>query len=310
MKLKNFAKAISFILILTVIFSFTGCFGGKKTALVISGTNIDSEIYDYYLDKVTAKPNDYGLNQNPPKDEAREAAIKQCIRYLAINTDFHERGLSLTSAEKVVVADNVNNYQIRFGSHYKKIGVSRETLTKIFTCEAYESAIFNSVYDKGVNDKKAEAEIKSYFNLNYIAFQNICAYFTGSDGSKISPVEKEAIINSFRKISSASGTDSGKFAQECTNAGYTASEVIIIKKNSDGYPEGFFEKVSAQAKSTVSTYVYDECVFNIRAESLEELGEGVYANYRSACIKDMYKANWEQYVADYCEKFTLEEAKI
>lgn len=300
-------KFFSLILTAVLLFSFAGCSKRKSTALVISGTEIDSEIYAYYLDKVTSRPEDYGLNANPPKDDARDAAVKQCVRYIAINTDFYERELTLSAAEKVTVAENVNNYWIRFENHYDKIGVSRETLTKIFTSDAYEDAIFDSIYDKGVNDTAEEAIIKRYFKQNYVAFRSICAYFTDSEGADITSLQKEQIIEDFKYIA---GATSSTFSERCTEKGYTSSDVIVLEKDSDGYPNGFFEKVAAQGTGKINIYIYDECIFAVVAESLDDLGDGVYANYRSTCIEDMYGDDWESYIEDYSKNFTVDEIKV
>ena len=303
-------KIFSFILIFALLISLMGCAGRKKVALVISGTEISEEIYNYYLSIITARPTDYGLDEEPSDKELKDAAVERCRRFVAISTDFDERDITLTVAEKVAVADKVNNYMLRFEKHYEKIGVSRETLNSIFTVEAKEDAIFDSMYDKGISNEKEEAIIKRYFSQNYVAFRSICAYFTDSSGNEISAVEKSALTEVFANIVSEAGTASSAFTEACNNAGYSASDIIILEKDSDGYPDGFFEKVKAQATGTVEAYEYDECIFAVRTESLDELGDGVYGNYRSTCIEDMYSDDWEEYIANYVENFTVEEINV
>ena len=132
----------------------------EKPALVILGTDIDREIYSYYYDRVQGRPKDYGLSDNPDEDKIKDTSIELCRKYLALNTSFVYHNLSLSSTEKVAVSDNVNNHWIRFRNHYEKIGVSKQTLNKVFTADAYEDAIFSAIYDKGVGNAQGEKELK------------------------------------------------------------------------------------------------------------------------------------------------------
>ena len=50
------------------------------------------------------------------------------------------------------------------------------------------------------------------------------------------------------------------FSDAASAAGYALSDSILLKKDSDGYPAGFFEKIAEQQANTVQVLVYDECV--------------------------------------------------
>ncbi|MCQ2481846.1 MAG: hypothetical protein MJ121_06995, partial [Clostridia bacterium] len=195
------------IAILILLLSFTGCSikKSKKTALVISGTEVDEEVYAYFLDIVKQRPNDYGLEKSFKESQARDEAIKLCVRYVAFNTSFAQRELKLTNTQKLEIADNVNSYWIRSENHCKAIGVSRQTINKIYTSKAYENVIFKAIYDKGTGDAEAEAQIQNYFYSNYTAFSNICAYFTNAQGENISGEAKQQLIETFRTIAASGG---------------------------------------------------------------------------------------------------------
>jgi len=295
-----------------IILSLASCsFGGKKTALTISGTDIDSEIYAYYLDRVEQRPEDYGLNSEYKQSEARDAAVDLCVRYLAFNTYFAENGLSLSVSEKVSVSDNVNNFWMRSGNHFEKIGVSKQTLTKILTSEAYENAIFSYLYDKGTGDMEAEESIKVYFYGNYVAFRNICAYYTTDDGSgRITEQERLALVDTFNAIAAASGTDSDSFTTACSDAGYAASDIAVLEKSNEGYPAGFFDNVNGMQFNEVKVFEYSDSIFAVRKESLVELGEGLYSSYRDTCIKNMHADEWSAFVEDYISTFTVDAKNV
>lgn len=301
-------KIVSALLAVLIIFSLCSCSQSGKTVLVVSGTEIDSEIFTYFLDKAIQRPSDYNLDVNPDKKSLKEAAINQCKEYLAANTKFRDKGLSLSAGEKVEISQNVNNLWIRFENHYKKIGVSKQTLTKIMTAQAYEDAIFTATYDRGAENAAAEKELTDYFYSNYVSFRTVCAYFTSADGSTpMTQQEKNDLIALFDLMVSNAGANADDFSATVTNAGFTLSDSVLLKKGSDGYPEGFFEKVYSQNDGAVQTIVYDECVFAVLKENLREKGESVYANYRSSCISDLYADDAQQQTDKYIETLEVKE---
>lgn len=305
-------KILSFLLILSIL-TLSGCsfdFFGSKPALVISGTEISREIYNYYLDKVKGRPGDYGLSDNPDDNALKETTTSLCMRYLAINTNFASASLTLSASDKAEIADKVNNYWIRFENHYNEIGVSKQTITKIFTSEAFEDAMFEYYFDKGTDNKTGETAIKEYYYSEYVAIRTICAYFTQDNNSHISETEKQKIVDTFNYIVTQSGTDSDSFTTACSDAGYTASDIIVISSDSEGYPSGFYDSVSGQAENSIKLIIYGDCIFAVRKESLSQLGESVYADYRSTCIKKLYQEEWQEMVDGYISQLKVEKSNV
>ena len=301
-------KIISATLAVLIMISLCSCSAGSKTVLVIAGTEINNEIFTYFLDLVTSRPSDYGLAVNPEKSDIKQAAIDECKQYLAANTMFKDKGLTLSASEKVEISDNVNYFWMRFENHYKNIGVSKQTLTKIMTAQAYEDAIFTATYDRGADNTAAEKELTDYFYSNYVCFRNVCAYFTSADGTTpMTQQEKNDLLAAFNTMVSNAGTSVEDFSANVINSGYTLSDTVLLKKGSDGYPEGFFEKIAAQNTDTVQTVVYDECVFAVWKEDLADKGESVYASYRTSCINDLYADEAQQAMKEYIETLDVKE---
>lgn len=300
-------KITALFLAVMILFSLTACSGKKKTALVIAGTEINSEIFTYYLDKVCNSPSDYGLSQNPSDSDLKNAATQECKKYLASNTKFSEGGLSLTASQKVEISQNVNNYWIRFENHYNKIGVSKQTLTKIFTSDTYKDALFSSQYDKGTGDAEAEAVLQDYFYKNYISFRSVCVYFTKPDGNPMTQLEKTQLLSAVDTLAANPGTDVEKFAETVQAAGYSLSDSVLLKKGTSTYPDGFYDKVADQEDNTVQTITYDECVFVVWKENLKEKGESIYHSYRSSCINDLYYDEYETALNEYLAALEVEE---
>ncbi len=303
--MKRFAALMLAVLL---IFSLASCGSEKKTALVIAGTEINSEIFTYFLDKVISRPIEYNLPENPIKADLKQAAINECKKYLAANTSFRDMGLSLTSSEKVEISQTVNDYWVRFENHYTKIGVSKQTLTKILTANAYEDAVFAAKYDKGTGNAAEEETLQNYFYENYISFRNVCAYFTSADGTTpMTQLEKNQLAASVENLAANAGNDVEKFAETVLAAGYSLSDSVLLKKGAEGYPDGFFERVAAQKNGTVQVITYDECIFIVWKENLKEKGESVYVNYRSVCINDLYSEQAQAETDGYIANLSVEE---
>ena len=156
--------------------------------------------------------------------------------------------------------------------------------------------------------KDSKKEVQNYFYNNYISFRTVCAYFTAADGvTPLTQAEKNDLLAAFDGFVASSGTDTEKFAETVNNAGYPLSNSILLKKGSDGYPDGFYEKVYAQTDGTIQIIVYDECVFAVVKENLKDKGESVYANYRSSCISDLYSGESDAKTNEYISTLTVEE---
>lgn len=304
-------KLLATFLAATMLLLFGACSDKNNYALTIEGTEINGEIFAYFLDRVTAAPESYGLDKDSSADKLKKAAIDECKRYVAINTEFSSSKVTLTSAEKVKISEKVNNIWLRSENHYKKIGISKQTLNKIITSEKYEEAVFNSLYDKGTHNTAAEQKIQNYFYENYVSFRTVCVYFTSSSGEPMTQLEKNEMLMVFEGFATSKASTPEAFTQGFLDAGYSASDTVILKKSSDGYPDGFFDKVFAQTDATVQIIIYDDCVFAVYKESLKDKGESVYAAYRSACINDIYAAENEKRINLIATDLKVEEnAKV
>jgi hypothetical protein len=300
-------KFISVVLAAVMMLSVSGCSAKPKTALTVEGTALNSEIFAYYLDRVAASPESYALGKDASEKELKDAAVRECKRYIAVNTDFVNSGKQLTSAQKVEISERVNNIWMRSENHYNSIGVTKQTLNKIVTAGKYEEAVFTALYDKGVGDVAAEKAIQSYFYDNYVSFLTVCAYFSSANGTPMTQLEKTEMLNFFSSLSDGKTITAEEFEKSFADTGYAVSDTVILKRNSDGYPEGFFDSVRAQTDSTVQIIIYDDCVFAIYKENLADKGEGVYAAYRTACINDLYAERNEERIEKLTEGLSVDE---
>ena len=84
--MKKFKAFVAVLLCLAAVFCTAGCAANKKSALNISGAQIDYETFLYYYDRVHAFPEKYGLASDATDGQMIDAAIEQCCEYVAVNT--------------------------------------------------------------------------------------------------------------------------------------------------------------------------------------------------------------------------------
>ncbi|MBQ6267949.1 MAG: hypothetical protein IJK64_09300 [Clostridia bacterium] len=294
---------------LGLLLTLCACGAEKSIVLVISGAELDREIYTYFLDRVSARPTDYGLEEKPSDEALLDAVTFECKRYVANNTRFRDAGLTLSASEKAEIAQQVNNLWLRAERHYRAIGVSKQTLTKAITAESNADALFTATYDKGVTDQAGEAELLKYFYANYISFRTVVAYYTTADGSPLTQLQKNTIKAAFDAMAANAGESVDSFREAAAEAGYGLSETILLKQGADGYPDGFYAAVAAQANGTVRVLDYEDCVFAVLKEDLESKDESVYASYRSACVSELYAPQAAQAMDAFLAELTVEKAK-
>ena len=168
-------KITAFVLAFCLCFALSSCslFQADEAVVSVSGADVDKEIFAYYFDKVVANPANYGFDKKAGASDYADKAVELCTRYVTVNTMFSKYSLKLTPSQKFSIADDVSNRWTCYGNHYKKIGVSRATISKIVTNETYENTIFTTLFDNS-DEEEAEKKVKKYFAENYIIFRAVC----------------------------------------------------------------------------------------------------------------------------------------
>lgn len=276
-------KIIRFTLLLVLIFTltltFTACNKTSDEGVVSVGdVSVPADVFAYYLDSAMKfKGNDY------KKDNAFADAETLVTRYVKTNTEFQNRGLSLTSNEKANVAEQVNNLWDFYKGYYKKIGVTKETLTKVKISEAYGNKISDIIFGQGGENEKSLADQKQHFSENYIFFKVINEYLTGEKAED--DVTKATFENMKAKIT-------GDVTIDTVNAEYMKSvgetpddtlEVSMMYKGSDLYPQIFWDTVYTMPNGTVTIVTSEDYIFLVQKVD----GSNQFETYQAAVLKSM-----------------------
>ena len=289
-------KIISLLLAtLTLTFVLTSCSGPAKVK--VNGVKIDNEIYTYFENTL-------------PKDENGEVskdAIKNAIsRYVAINSEFNNRGLSIDSEVKGALSTSVNNLWHLYGSYYNEIGVSKQTVYKIELSKEYESTLLADYYSD-----ISEEEIKAYFKENYMAIRFVTGYLFNVDDTGTSVTmtdqQKNSVIASYNSVVTL--INEGTLIEEAVVSLGEDTEVhsTLINAFSDGtFPQGFFTEVKKIETGKVATITIDDYIFLVQKIDVFDKTYGYYENNRTACLEAMKGDEFSKVIDNWSKNYIAE----
>ncbi len=243
-------KIISLVLVLITAFSvllFSGCDTfQKKSAVTLNGVEVSNDVFTFFLDKATV---DLGVEAEPKA--IKEQTLSYLATYFKTNSLAHAHGINLTIGEKAEVSQKVNDYWLTYNRYYEKVGITKETLTKVFTAEAFRDRLILAYYGTGGTEEITLTRLYAAFSTNNNIFQAITGYFTRTDENgntvRIPQTEIESLLLRFQSMADVvnSGEKSmDEAADYLAEAGIQSSvQTVILHRDDDSYPEGFFEKV-------------------------------------------------------------------
>ncbi len=248
-KLK-FKRIISLILVAVSLLSATllpSCSSNDSTVVSLNGIKISNDVFTYFLDKATVDKGTEDINA------IRSTTVEYITKYFKTNSLANAHNIKLTIAEKTAISERVNGYWQLFDQYYERIGVTKETLTKVFTTDAYRDRLILSYYGAGGTEEIPVTRLYASFRSNYVVFQSITGYFTETDEEgntiRIPQNEIESLVLRFQSMADVvnSGEKSMDEASDyLAQAGIqSAVQTVVLHKNDDSYPKGFFEKVQS-----------------------------------------------------------------
>ena len=265
MKIRKILSIILAICCLVSTFIFSGCsLTDTGTAMEINGVEISDDVFTYFLDLAVVD-----LGVDAPLKSLKEKATAYAETYFKTNSLAHSQGITLSIAEKKAVSEKVNAHWGFYGEYYTKIGVTKETLTKIFTADSFREALLVHYYGTGGEEEIPLARLYAQFKTNYIVFQAITGYLTQTNLNgqtvKINETEKEALILKFQNMSAmvnAGEQNMEQAADFLAESGYQGSvQTVVLHKDDTSYPSGFFEKVKNTESRRATVIGTEEFIF-------------------------------------------------
>jgi len=299
---KVFRKSTAVILLvaclLTVLCACSKPASSDEVALTVNKTEVGADIYAYYLDQVLQNK-----DESYTKDEAIKDATALCVEYVQVNAEFEKAGLKLSSSTKAAVASSVNDLWNIFGGYYEKIGVDKQTLTKIKTKEAHKEDLVTAIYGKGGEKEISEESQKKYFEENYIFFKAISSYLYNIDAdgtvTKISSAELDKTETAFADMKSKIGEDTSidavnkEYVESTGGSAEAEMEILSTTKDTDSYPNGFFKDVYSMEDNAISVLKYDDYIFLVQKKNTASY----YSDYAKANLSKMAGESFGEYLS-------------
>lgn len=255
----------------------------------INDVSISEDVFVYFLDCATVD-----LGGDATYEALKEQTIALANKYYKTNSLAHAEGIVLTTGQKADVSKEVNSTWTIFGDYYENIGITRETLTKIFTADAYRDALLLKYYGAGGPREISETRLFASFHTNYVVFQAITGYLTQTDenGNKkpLGKSDAETLVLKFQNALTA--VNSGEQTMEeaavhLTSTGVQSSvQTVVLHKDDTSYPAGFFQKLQNLKTKQASVIGTNEYIFLVlRGET--NITSQYFQNQKEAIIKDV-----------------------
>ena len=278
----------------------------RGSGVSVNGTEISKGVYLYFADEAK--------KENPDADEAAlKTAVNQMIsEYVAVNSIYADRGLSLSAEAKMELTQTVNSLWRLFGTYYTELGVTKQDLNNVEANKQYRDALIVDYYAPDGDEPIAEETLKTYFNQNYIAFKNITGFLTtvDNDGNAVplSDAEKTALTTSFTNIANA--VNGGSSIEEQANAldnTIVNTETVVVSKADTRYPAEFFTAVAAIPNGTAKAFTAGDYIFVVQREDITDEDRDLYSQYRTDCLKMLKGEAFEQVLAGWAKLYPVSE---
>jgi hypothetical protein len=306
-------RIVSVFLILSILIGlFSSCTTDTSAKITVNGTPIDYEIYLYFED----------LLKKSYKDAELDKAVKSEIaRYVAINSEFENQKLSLTKSQKADLSTTVNDLWHLFGTHYAKVGVSKQTIYKIERSKAYEISLLVKYYSEDGVSPVNEDDLKAYFSDNYCAIRYVVGYLFDVDenGSNVpmSAENRNTIIETYNTVATivneslADDKESETVdtsLESAVGALGEGSEIhdALVNSFADGtFPTGFFAAVSNIETKKTATVVLGDYIFLVQKVDIFNGNYNYYETYRDDCLKKMKGEEFSKVINEWAKNYTV-----
>lgn len=160
---------------------------------------------------------DQKLKNNDDKEVTAQEYIDQtteeaCVNFLYVNKLFNEKKLKLSNEDIASYESNADSAWSYYKTTFEAMGVSKDSFVQAgYENPAKLEAIFKSMYQKGGEKEVSQADLKKYYEENYVNYSyfSVPLYDSSTDDNgqskttKKSDKDTEAIKKNLKKYSDA-----------------------------------------------------------------------------------------------------------
>lgn len=325
MKFKTLTAAV---LAAATAFSLTACGGDTSWTFRSGDYTVTSGMYvGLSIDAVNAAmPTEgYDTSKNPFSQDIEGSDAEKWIQskannlskeYLAVETQFAERGLSLTEEDQTNIDYQVSMYWDTFGmgTAYEEEGCGKTSFTNLITNSYKKNLLFEAIYGEGGEKEVSEAELEAAYQEDYAKGVYISLSLLDSEGTKLTGDELEAVKNDAQKLADRIN-DGEDF--ETVKAEYLADpdaeEEDASEEPADTSVVFRKEDASAQPYTAIlegeigkAQVVEDEETIYV-VQALDVMSGDSFESYRSSILQEMKGEEFNEMVSEWANALTIEE---
>ncbi len=312
-------KFIAIFLILICVFSLSSCSAGSKSVLTVNEiTDVDAEIFTYFLNDAYYSENGY------TEDECINIATSESLKYIAVNTRFAQTSGNLTLDEKADLSQEVNALWRIYGDYLTEIGVSKNAFFKIKQYEYCKENLRFALYDKNGTQPINEAYIQQYFAANYVGikyfYQDLYSVKNESeinalsaydrqvyDAAKQSALQRYEYISNLANYVNSSVYTMNEAFMAATGEIYADVSVSasVINKQSSSFSAEFIDAVAKQSVGSAFIITNSEksYIYLIERIDLLDTKYDFYEQYRDECLRAVSEGYFNNEINSWVQSY-------
>lgn len=275
---------------------------GKSYALKVDGTEISTQIYNYYLAEASESP-----EYSETEDKAQLAA-ELCKRFKAGNELINKYGITLSAEEKVAASNKIRGIWQYYSSFYKSRSVSKQTLADMVEYGMLIDNLTASAVLTGTDYEEAQKKANAYFNKNYFAVSLIYSPFTDKKGNALKESEQKSLTDKFtemRNLVRKGSTMSFAASRYPEIAKYDENKTDIICAGDKAYPEGMFNTVEKMENGVAQVYKSSDGIYLIRKLDITDTNQNYFERYKKECFLKLFGQNTEKAINTLAESYKI-----
>jgi hypothetical protein len=257
--MKQIKKIAAGVTALAIAVSATGCTIGSNTSYVLSkdDTKVSAGVYLYYAYSAYSQAVSYLSGQDEDLDTSdvkalkaltidgkstetwiKDRAIELCQEYVAIENEFDELGLELSSEDSDTIDSYTESYISYYGDAFKEAGVSEESIKAVLTSSFKSSDIFDYYYAVGGEKGIEESEYYDYYTENNARVRMITFNKTDGSGEALTDTDKtdfEDMVDDYYEA-----------VKSCKTVEEQESKMDEVESEYDAYVEKLEEEATAE----------------------------------------------------------------
>lgn len=228
--MKKTSRILSLVFAFAMALSLISCSGDTSYIATFHDQKIPAGVYLYQL--VVATQSAYSQVEDSTKDvldqeiDGQDASVwieqtaqQEMKRYLAVEKEFEELGLTLDTDAQNAVTSQVNSEWTNYGEWYEENGISKDSLNLVIQNLAKKQQVFLYYYDEGGPEAVSDDDLKAYFNENYVKIKYLgVSWDTTLEGDELTAAKEEAKAKAEEYLARAkNGESMDQLIQEYSN---------------------------------------------------------------------------------------------